>query len=442
MHLKKAIPIYIRRRIAISVLIIFSAISIIISGAAAFSGIGPDADGSTLLYAAGRLMGMLGFLCLSLLIFSGETARFFDRFFGMDRIIKFQRMFSAITGLIVVSHPILFIISDISFARFLVPGATTTAISAGAVSLYVMLMVLIASKFYKRISHKAWQFIHIAIYALFFMSFYHMTQGTAFITSPGFMIMGYATLSAILIGIIYRTTRKLMGFFGPRHHVEAIRKETDNTFSMLVKPDRGKMNFKAGQFCFLRIDKNKLHARHPFTIASSPKDAHLQFTIKRDGRFTRTAEKMKAGEEVAVDGPYGQFFIEEHEKDLVFIAGGVGITPFRSMIKQMADLGTDKKVALLYCCRRKEDIIFKSFFDSIDEPWFKKTYVLSRGDTEDSEDYKKGHINKDIIRESIIDFRSPTFYICGSESLKRDVVEMLAELGVEKNSIKIEDFFW
>src|SRR3989344_6405710 len=68
-----------------------------------------------LLYSIGRLAGLIGLLSLSIIIISGDTARFFDRFLGMDKIIIFQRKFALVTTLFISSHPLFFILSDSSF---------------------------------------------------------------------------------------------------------------------------------------------------------------------------------------------------------------------------------------------------------------------------------------------------------------------------------------
>ena len=412
-----------------------------------FSNIRIEDNLSNIFYNLGRFMGLIGFLSLSILILSGETARFFDRFFGIDKIIKFQRKFSIFSLIMVIFHPIFFIISDRNMINFLIPGSINLIITLGSVSLYLMILIGLASHFYKLISYKVWQIIHIGIYGLFVMSAYHAMNGTAYLTNQTIRILINTIIIALIIGSIFRTIKKIKEYFNSNYYVYKTEKETKNIFSLILKPkNKNKlMKFKAGQFCFLRINKNKLHARHPFTISSSPEDNFLKFTIKIEGRFTKTAEKIKVGEPICVDGPYGKFHTKQNDENLIFIAGGVGITPFRSMLGELVNLGTNKNVRLIYCCRTTEDILFKNFFDSIDKKWFDVKYILSReksNNWNENENKILGRLNKEIIKKELLDLKNPIFYFCGPETLKKETMKILDELGVKKRNIYSEDFFW
>lgn len=400
--------------------------------------ISQDISINLLLYSIGKLAGLVGLFFLSVLIISGDSARFFDKFFGMDKIIKFQRKFSLLTTIFVLSHPIFFIISDNSYLTFLIPNYTSIPLLLGTIAFYLYVIVIVSSRLYKRISYRIWQYIHILTYILFFFSLYHAMNigsdtGNIFIKS----IFG-ALFIGVISGGIYRTYHKI------KHRkfkcfVKEIKQETPDVFTLKLKPNK-KLFFKPGQFCFLRLNKDKLYARHPFTISSSPNEDTLDFTMKITGRFTKIASQLKEGEEVIVDGPFGIFTIEDDKKNLIFIAGGVGITPFISIIKSHLHLGKKQNMLLLYGARTKKDIIFKEELDKIKGEQFKKVYVLSK--EEFSEEWENGHINREIIKNNIVDLENSLFYICGPESMKGEIVKILKEMGIKKRNIKIESFFW
>ena len=396
---------------------------------------------SSLFYDLGILSGLIGFFCLSFLIISGDTSRFFDRFFGMDRIIKFQRWFAKFTFVFVILHPTFFILSSNSMASYLLPQFSVIPIAVGTFALYIFIAVSIASVFYKRVSYRAWQYLHILTYVLFFMAFYHaVNMGSASLLKG--IIFGILTL-VIILGIIYRTAYKIRHIRSSRFIVDSVVKEIDNVSTVILKPKRN-LNFKAGQFFFLRIDKNKLYARHPFTCSSSPHENQLSFTIKREGRFTETAFNLKEGDKINVEGPFGRFHLNEEnsKRNLVFIAGGVGITPFLSILKDIIHRKKRQNVTLLYSSRRRNEIIAKNFIDGIKEAWFKKTYIITRKDLEESSEYHKGYLTKSLIKKSTEDISNTTFLICGPENLKKSAVTILKELGVKSSEIKYEDFFW
>jgi len=391
------------------------------------------------LYSLGKLAGLIGFLFLSILIISGDTARFFDRFFGMDRIIKFQRKFALITTIFVLSHPVFFVFSDSFYLNYLIPFYASVPLALGAIALYLYVVIMVSSILYKRISYQIWQYIHVLTYVLFFFSFYHALN----VGSDAENVLVKTTFGVLLIGIatggIYRICYKI------KHRkfkcfVKEIKWETRDVFTLKLDTNK-KLSFKPGQFCFLRLNKDKLYARHPFTISSSPNEDSLNFTMKITGRFTKIASQLKQGEEVIVDGPFGIFTVKNDGKDLVFIAGGVGITPFISMIKDRLHSAKQQNITLLYGAKTRKDIIFRKELDEVNKKWFKKVYVLSN-EKKSSKYWKNGRIDSEIIRNNVVDLQNSLFYICGPEPMKDEMVKILTNMGVKKQNIKIESFFW
>lgn len=422
--------------IIISTFILFSLFSIIYT---IFSPIDSVITINSAFYLLGRLMGLLGFLCLSILIFSGDIARFFDRFFGMDKIIKFQRQFALITTMLVLSHPLFFILSNKSYLGYLIPGFALIPFALGTFAFYIFIIVMVSSVLYKRISYKAWQYIHILIYVLFFFGLYHAVNAGS--DSGTFLIRSmYSILFIfIIIGVGYRTNYKFKQRKN-KFYVRGIRWETKNTFTLIVEPQQ-KFAFKPGQFCFLRLNKNRLYARHPFTISNAPENKYLNFTMKNTGKFTQTASQLKEGEEIMIDGPFGVFTLEDSKRNLVFIAGGVGITPFMSIIKSHLHSDDQQNITLLYGSETEKDIIFKKELDEIKEGWLRKIYVLSK-EEKSSEDWERGYINKEVIEKNVANLENSLFYVCGPELMKNKMVKILKEMGIKKKSIKIESFFW
>lgn len=422
---------------------VFSAFSFIIFVKAIFNlGNFQDMEIAKIFYLLGKLAGLIGFLFLSLLIFSGDTARFFDKFFGMDRIIKFQRKFALVTTIFVLSHPIFFILSSKSTLAYIIPDFSIIPLALGIISVYIFIIVMVASKIYKKISYVVWQFIHILTYILFFFSLYHAFNWGSDSGNWLVRVIYLILLIAIIIGIIYRTNYKFKQRYAGKFYVEEIRNETKDIFTLVLRSEKVFL-FKAGQFCFLRLNKDKLYARHPFTISSSPKEDELSFTVKLTGRFTRALSELKRGEEIIIDGPFGIFTIEDYDKDLVFIAGGVGIAPFMSIIKDKIKDDKTQNIVLLYGSKTKDDIIYKEQLDNIRKDWFKKVYILSDNHSfSKTYGYEAGHVDEEIIKKYVKNINNSLFYICGPEPMKNSIQKLLKELGIKNKNIIIEDFFW
>ena len=395
---------------------------------------------SEIFYTLGKLSGLITLISLALLIFSGDTARYFDRFLGLDLLIKFQRKFSFFVLSFAVLHPALFILSGRESLKVFIPNFYLIPLSFGIFAFLILIIVMLFSHFYKRISYRAWQYIHILTYILLFLALYHAFFWGSSANNPIFQVIYLIILIAVVSGAIYRFLYKYRVWRRPKFYISKIIQETNNIFSIALRSDK-KMNFKAGQFCFLRLRGKKLYARHPFTIASSPQEEELLFTVKNTGRFTFALSKMKVGDEILIDGPFGRFTERKKSGDLVFIAGGVGITPFRSMALDFLARGRQGKISLIYCAKSQEELVFEDDFNRLQGENFKTFYVLSAGEKNEGS-YFAGRINKEIIKEALVNMNNPTFYICGPEPLKVATIQMIKELDVSKKSIIFEDFFW
>ena len=397
---------------------------------------------NNMLYNTGVLFGLTGFLALSLLIISGETARFFDKYFGIDTIIKTQRKFSIITTLLIISHPIFFALAYSSMAQYLIPQTQSITLLTGTIALYLLIIISTASLLYKMISQTMWQYLHLLIYALFFLSLYHgINHGSSFDNNYFVKIIFYFLIFGTIIGIIYRTQHKIKSFLKQKPYVKEVRKETSDTFTLKIKKPK-KFEYEAGQFCFLKLNKNKLYARHPFTISSAPYEEDLEFTIKNTGRFTNTAKNLNVKEKITIEGPYG-IFIPEKNKELIFVAGGVGITPFMSIIKDQTYKKLNIKITLIYASKTKREIIF---YDELNELQIKNKnlkviHYLSR---ENKEGFEQ-RLNKKNFLKYVKHLKNnkdkSLLMMCGPKKLKQKIKNILKEENI-KIKVKEESFFW
>lgn len=395
---------------------------------------------SALLYKIGRFSALIGFLLISILIISGDLARLFDRFFGIDRIIKTQRRVAIFTYFVVFSHPLFIVLSQRRVFDYVIPDFSLLPLSFGIVSLYLFAGIMLSSLLYKRISYNSWQYIHIVTYVLFFMVGYHAIYwGSSYSLLP-VKIVYWSLCALVLVGAIYRTGYKIKQR-GNKFVVVGVKNETHDSFTLTIEPAKP-IDFKPGQFFFLRINGKRLYARHPFSVSSSPNEGQIQFTVKLAGRFTQEAMKLKKGDEIKVEGPFGNFVFDDN-RDNVFIAGGVGITPFMSWIRGKREDKSKQRGSnmLIYASRTERDIIFKKEIDSLKGNWLRVVYILSRED-KSGEGYEFGRINEEMLKKHIKSIKGKVFYICGPEEMTASVYKTLRELGVKRGEIIYEDFFW
>jgi ferredoxin-NADP reductase len=250
--------------------------------------------------------------------------------------------------------------------------------------------------------------------------------------------------------LAYGYHRFFSPYRGRRHPFEVVevRRETHDVWTLKLRPTEAcrSNGHLPGQFHFITLYRHGLPIEeHPFTISSGPAaDGSLASTIKESGDFTRTIMKTAVGDRVAVRGPFGRFshVLHPDEDDLVFIAGGVGITPLMSMLRSMRGTGNWKAVLLIDGNRTEDDIIFgQELRDMAGLPRspLKVVHVLSHaGGAWQGE---RGHIDRDLIlRHAGERLDAKAFYICGPPAMAGLVIASLSELGVPPRRIHTERF--
>jgi len=236
--------------------------------------------------------------------------------------------------------------------------------------------------------------------------------------------------------------------------IDEIKEETKSTKTFKLIPDPDSITkelayFRPGQYISLKVDLEGVRITRPYSIASSPKDALKGFydlTIRKEenGFLTHYIwDNWKVGTKVESSGPEG-FFYYEKLRDLtqiVGIAGGSGITPFRSMAKAIIDRTIDAKLTLLYGSSEEDDTIYYDEFKEMERnnpAKIKVVHILS-SDVVTLEGCEKGFITKEII-EKYCDVNSSTLFICGPQIMYNFIEEELKKFNLPVKRIRREAF--
>ena len=224
---------------------------------------------------------------------------------------------------------------------------------------------------------------------------------------------------------------------------------TPGSFIITLKPKKNKDNFvfEPGQYAMLSFydSAGKLFINHPFSIASSPtRIGRLRFGIKILGKFTQNLSRIMPGTEVSVFGPFGNFtFDEDIHKEPVFIAGGVGITPFISASEYAADKKLANPITLLYGVRTLKDALFYEEIKNLTDinPNFKAKLKVTQETVDTSSIYcENGYINQETILESVGSVAGKDFFICGPSAFMKAMASNLIALHVPVRNIHKEAF--
>lgn len=207
--------------------------------------------------------------------------------------------------------------------------------------------------------------------------------------------------------------------------------------------------FKAGQYVDLSLinppETDAEGTTRSFSIASAPYENQiLLITRMRKSAFKRVLAILPLGTEVQIEGPMGSFTLHKNRaKAGVFLAGGIGITPFLSMVRQAAAEKLSRPLYLFYSNRRPEDAAFLKELEILSQLNTNCAFIPSMSEVENSKLYwlgERGFINREMLLRHMEGLQGPIYYIAGPPAMVAAMREMLTNAGVEEDDIRTEEF--
>lgn len=208
-------------------------------------------------------------------------------------------------------------------------------------------------------------------------------------------------------------------------------------------------SYKAGQFGDFTLanppETDPEGNTRGFSLASAPYEGDLMLATRmRDTAFKRVLKTMALGTEVSLDAPYGSFTLHSDARiPAVFLSGGIGITPIRSIVLQATHDKLPHKIALFYSNRRPED---SAFLDELAEAQKRNPNFTLVGTMTEMETSSKtwsgetGFITKAMLMNSINDLSLPIFYISGPRAMVAAMRKILDDSGIKDDKIRTEEF--
>lgn len=183
------------------------------------------------------------------------------------------------------------------------------------------------------------------------------------------------------------------------------------------------MKYLPGQWLRVRLSEE---LKHQFTLSSSPSEDFLQFTTKFgvESEYKKALWKMKVGQGVEINGPFGSFVLDTNDTaPRLFLAGGIGITPFRSMIRYNLDCNFSLDIVLVYAVKNKSQAVFVGELPA----------AVVESETQ-------GRLDEIKIKNLVPDYLTRTWWVCGPPAMVESFVELAQKMGVGADKIRSEEF--
>lgn len=414
----------------------------------ASTGSQPMRSPGDMLNAVGRVTGLIGtYLALwQLLLMTRQP--WLDAAFGLDKLAVLHRWNGYMALGLLVAHAVFQ-----TLGYQVLDGLSTLAQLGDFVSAYdgllpaiaglALLLVVVAISITvtrRRLAYETWYFVHLYTYLAIALAFAHeLATGADFIASRAFTaywLLLYAAVAACLLW--FRLALPLLRYQRHRFRVEHVVSEAPGVVSIYVGGrDLEALRTEAGQFMLWRfLDRDRWWQAHPFSLSLPSGYGWLRLTVKRIGDFSGAVAALRPGTPVLVEGPFGSFTERSCAgSKALLIAGGVGITPIRSLAERLAALGKD--VCVLYRCSRERDLLFRDELVRLAAaPNVRIGYLVGerragrRGDP----------LRRSEIRRLVPDVATREVFVCGPPGMTRAVTESLDGLGVPATQVHTEAF--
>lgn len=354
-----------------------------------------------------------------------SRAKWVEKLFGgLDKMYLIHRRSGVIAVVLLLAH------------FFIVPRDLTEFNPGKPLGFYALILILIgvilsaAPIFKRKIPYHKWINFHKLMGVFYVMGVTHGILVDSLIKE--LPITRVYVFGMAFIGIaawfyrafLFRVFNKKYAYI-----VKSITDKGSGITEIQMKPESRNLKFLAGQFAFFTFPEMSKREQHPFTISSHPYDDTLRLTVKGLGDYTsQVHDKVAVDQKVLVEGPYGHFSSSyTKEKDQIWIAGGIGITPFLSLARDMYA----NKVHLFWCVNSLEEAVYKEELEKVESENsnFSFTLWLSK---------EKGHLT--AVGLQLETYTDKGYLICGPQPLKENLMKQLKDKGVRQQNIYDEEF--
>jgi predicted ferric reductase len=385
---------------------------------------------------AGEIIGSINIVLMSFALFLSTRPKWAEPYFGgLDKMYVTHRQIATAAFLLIFVHVLTV---PISLTGWRLGNYLAVIAFTGIVSI-VLISLAPRISFLNRLTggtYEGWKNLKRYIGIFFILAFFHsLTIGNPL---HAFIAINWVQLFFIFGAVSYLYTELFGRFFKKYvpYTVQAVRHPNASTTEVTMRAKQQPIKRqRAGQFLFVRFPSDKvLNESHPFTISSAPQEDVLRLTIKASGDFTRELfARLKEGVDAVIEGAYGMFDYKTGRPKQIWIAGGIGLTPFLSFIRDLDD-NLLHDVDFYYTVRHVEEALFVDEIQAAAErnSCFKAhiRYSATQGSL----------TMEDIIKNTNGSLSDYDVYLCGPLPMIQAFEKKLFALGVPENNIHYEEF--
>lgn len=289
------------------------------------------------------------------------------------------------------------------------------------------------------VPYHIWKYTHYLMGIIFILGTYHSVGVQSFtFSNPILSVYMYLIYWVGFSSLIYKSFWYRLLKRRYKYLVKNIASGNDNQiniFTLSPAKENKKIKWKAGQFALFKFLKNGLKEVHPFTISNAVNEnGEVRISIKTLGDWTgKISRDIKKGDAVIIDGPYGNFVSKkEKNNDEIWIAGGIGVTPYLAILQDYKkENNLNKKILFVWSVKDKSEAVFEK--EIVENLPSNIEFLLH--DTAESGFFKFESLSEKINKESKKDLE---LYICGPEAMREAVIKDVKLTGI--NKINFEEF--
>ncbi len=389
------------------------------------------------LFMLGQAFGILGFTLFATSLILSARFHFLENiFYGLNKVYERHSQIGQVAFMLMLFHPLLLLGNYRGFSfsgaiSFFTPSRDW-AINWGIFSL-ALLVLLIVLTLYLRPKYHIWKWTHKFMGLAFFFGAVHAFMIPSDIAV--YMPLRIYILAVFVFGIYSFIYHSVLGHFFIKKYkyiVSSVKVLGGNVTEVMLKPSQEKLNFTPGQFAFVSFKDSKVSKEsHPFSLSSPAGLDEISFTMKMLGDYTSVLPGLSVGSEALIEGPFGKFSYKDSvNKNQIWIAGGIGVTPFLSMIDSVSK-DPEYSVDFYYCLKNSNEAVHLEDLKKYENSKIK--IITHYSDTD-------GFINADVIKSKSNGFEGKDVFLCAPPVMIRSMRKQLLSAGVKNQVIHSEEF--